>query len=254
VEVGVDEPTAYLLMQTLVGTWPIDGDRLYGYLDKAVREAKQHTSWTDGDPAYEQRVRDLATRCVTDDEIAGRLEAWVAELEPAIRAVTVSAKLLQLMLPGVPDVYQGCETVERFLVDPDNRRPVDYADRRRRLERLDSGAARRDLDDDKLWVTSRALRLRRGEPATVGASATYRPLPTTSRHVLGFLRSEQVAVLATRWPLRQARSGWAHASVSLPDGAWSDVLTERQVSGGGAVACGDLFTDLPVALLVREAE
>jgi (1->4)-alpha-D-glucan 1-alpha-D-glucosylmutase len=158
------------------------------------------------------------------------------------------------MLPGVPDVYQGCEAVERSLVDPDNRRPVDYAARRRRLERLDSGAGRRDLDDDKLWVTSTALRLRRERPEQVGAAATYRPLPATSRHVVGFLRSEQIAVVGTRWPVAQSRSGWAGASVSLPDGAWTDLLTGSGVGGGGEVGCEGLLAKLPVALLVREAE
>ena len=103
-------------------------------------------------------------------------------------------------------------------------------------------------------MTSTALRLRRQRPERVGAAATYRSLPTTSRHVVGFVRSEQVAVLGTRWPVAQSRSGWAGASVSLPDGAWTDLLTGSGVGGGGAVACAGLFAELPVALLVREAE
>ncbi len=253
-ELSVDEPTAYLVMQTLVGTWPITIDRLGDYLEKAVREAKQHTAWTDGDEEYERQVHELAARCLAEGEIATAAGAWVTQLQPAIRGVTLTSKLLQLMLPGVPDVYQGCETVERSLVDPDNRRPVDYAERLRRLERLDSGATRRDLDDDKLWVTSTALRLRRHRPEQFGAAATYRPLPTTSRHAIGFVRSEQIAVLGTRWPVAQSRSGWAGATVSLPDGAWTDLFTGSGVVGGGAVACEGLFAELPVALLVREAE
>jgi (1->4)-alpha-D-glucan 1-alpha-D-glucosylmutase len=253
-EMSVDEPTAYLVMQTLVGTWPITPDRLEDYLEKAVREAKLHTAWTDGDEEYEHSVHELATRCLAEGEIATAVGDWVTALQPAVRGVTLTSKLLQLLLPGVPDVYQGCETVERSLVDPDNRRPVDYPDRLRRLERLDAGAERRDLDDDKLWVTSRALRLRRQRPELVGAAATYRALPASSPHVVGFVRSEQIAVLGTRWPLSQVRSGWSGVTVALPDGAWTDLLTGTGIGGGGDVACEEIFTELPVALLVREVE
>jgi (1->4)-alpha-D-glucan 1-alpha-D-glucosylmutase len=250
---GVDEPTAYLVMQTLVGAWPIDLDRLAAYLGKAVREAKQHTAWTDGDEDYERRVHDLAARCLAEGDISSEVASWAESLQPGIRAIVLSSKLLQLMLPGVPDVYQGSETVVRSLVDPDNRRPVDYDDRRQRLEHLDAGGGRRDLDDEKLWVTSRALRLRRDRPELIGAKATYRALPTTTRYVVGFVRSEQIAVVATRWSPRQA-SGWAAESVSLPDGSWSDVLSESRGGLGGTVSCADLFADLPVALLIRQAE
>jgi (1->4)-alpha-D-glucan 1-alpha-D-glucosylmutase len=240
-------------MQTLVGAWPIDLDRLAAYLDKAVREAKQHTAWTDGDEDYERRVHDLAARCLAEGDISSEVASWAESLQPGIRAIVLSSKLLQLMLPGVPDVYQGSETVVRSLVDPDNRRPVDYGDRRQRLEHLDAGGGRRDLDDEKLWVTSRALRLRRDRPELIGAKATYRALPTTTRYVVGFVRSEQIAVVATRWSPRQA-SGWAAESVSLPDGSWSDVLSESRGGLGGTVSCADLFADLPVALLIRQAE
>jgi (1->4)-alpha-D-glucan 1-alpha-D-glucosylmutase len=242
------------LAQTLVGTWPIDADRLHAYLEKAVREAKRHTTWVDPDLDYERRVQSLGEWCLTGGRLAAALESWTTALAPAVRAVTLSTKLLQLMLPGVPDVYQGCETVERFLVDPDNRRPVDYKFRQDRLRRLDSSAGCIDLDDDKLWVTATALRVRRDLPELVGSSATYREMPTTTPHVIGFLRSEKLAVLGTRWPVRQAQVGWAGSTVSLPDGGWSDRLTGRAIGGGAEVDCATLFSDFPVALLVREAE
>jgi (1->4)-alpha-D-glucan 1-alpha-D-glucosylmutase len=253
-ELGVDEPTAYLVAQTLVGAWPLDDERLGAYMEKAVREAKQHTAWTDGDPDYEARVADLAAACVRRGVLSDVVESYVSELEPAFRSVVLTAKLVQLMLPGVPDVYQGCEQVGLSLVDPDNRRPVDYGERVSRLARLDDGATRRDVDDDKLWVTSRALRLRRDHPDLVGTQATYRPVPTDSPHVIGFLRSERIAVLATRWPWQQQRSGWADGSVTLPDGAWSDVLSASQLKGGTPVPYDEVFAQLPVALLVRESE
>lgn len=253
----VDEPTAYLVMQTLVGAWPISEDRLNGYLEKAVREAKQHTGWTDGDEDYEQRVLALAAHCLRDDAVQDAVGGWVTELEPVVRTVTLSTKLLQLMLPGVPDIYQGCELVARSLVDPDNRRPVDYPDRSSRLARLDAGEGSRDLDDDKLWVTSRALRLRVEHAGLVGAASTYRPVTSQSPHALGFVLSEQVAVVVTRWPFQQARSGWGRATVTLPDGAWTDMLSQsgqRQIHGGNPVTCEEIFAHLPVALLLREAE
>jgi (1->4)-alpha-D-glucan 1-alpha-D-glucosylmutase len=253
-ETGVDEPTAYLMAQTLIGSWSLDSDRLHGYLEKAVREAKRHTTWVDPDPDYERRVHDLGDRCLTDGSLAADLESFTTALEPHVRAVTLTTKLVQLMLPGVPDVYQGCETVERFLVDPDNRRPVDYASRQDRLRRLDSSAGCDDLNDEKLWITTTALRVRRELPELVGASATYRELPTTSPHVIGFLRSEKLAVLGTRWPGGQARVGWTGSTVSLPDGAWSDRLSGRAVGGGAEVDCATLFADFPVSLLIREAE
>ena len=138
---GVDRPTAHLLWQTLAGVGFIAPERLHDYLVKAVREAKQHTAWIDGDEDYEARVLALADRALAPgalhDVVATAVEANAA----GIRATVLAAKLLQLCLPGVPDTYQGCEVVDLSLVDPDNRRAVDYAVRVARLARLDEGAA-----------------------------------------------------------------------------------------------------------------
>nr|MBA2444295.1 malto-oligosyltrehalose synthase [Nocardioidaceae bacterium] len=248
----VDVPTAYLLMQTLVGAWPLSQERLHEYLPKAAREAKQHTTWNDPDEAYEQRLLAFATSCLTG-EVADAIESWLAALSNADRAVSLAAKLLQLTLPGVPDVYQGCEGVQRSLVDPDNRRPIDFAAYAERLVSLDNGEARQGLADDKLWVTSRALRLRRERPELFGPESTYRVLPANSPHVLGFVRSERVATVVTRWPGGLSRSGWATATLSLPDGSWHNILEDQTVSGG-AVRCDQLLSALPVALLLRESE
>ena len=124
----VDAPTAYLLAQTLIGTWPIDADRLDGYLEKAAREAKLFTTWNDPNSPYEQRIRDLARACLSGP-VAETLAKVVEANALATRATTLATKLLQLTLPGVPDVYQGTELTALTLVDPDNRRPVDYAQR-----------------------------------------------------------------------------------------------------------------------------
>ena len=151
-------------------------------------------------------------------------------------------------MPGVPDVYQGCELVDLSLVDPDNRRPVDYADRRARLARLDAGEPARDLDDEKLLVVSRALRLRREHPEWFGSGSTYEPLVCESDHVVAFVRSGEVVVVAAR--LSSAMAADESTTVPLPAGAWRDVLTGSTFDGPSPL--GAVLGTLPVALLVRD--
>ena len=245
---GLDGPTAHLIWQTLVGVGEISDERLHGYLLKAVREAKRFTAWVDGDVDYENRVLAFADltqrgplRKVLDDAIRAN--------RPAARATVLASKLLQLMLPGVPDVYQGCEIVNLSLVDPDNRRGVDFAERVERLRFLDEGGAPRDLDDEKLLVTAHVLRLRRRRPDWFGEGAEYDPLVTSSEHAVGFVRAGQVACLVTRAPHRLVESGgWSDAAVTLPPGRWTDLFTGRE-HRGAQVACAELFSSLPVALL-----
>ncbi len=248
---GVDRPTAYLVLQTLVGAWPIDQQRLAGYLTKATREAKRRTTWIDPAEEYEARVLDLARLAVEDETLRTAVTGLVEASEHATRATVLGQKLLQLTLPGVPDVYQGCEVVDLSLVDPDNRRPVDHDALARRLARLDAGGAPHDLDDEKLLVTSRALALRRQAAMYAGTSGSrpdYEPLRGTGPHLIGF-RYGSTVTLVTRWPSRlTAAGGWGEATVLLPDGDWLDHLVRRPVTGG-AVRVADLFADLPVALL-----
>ncbi|CAN5388947.1 malto-oligosyltrehalose synthase [soil metagenome] len=241
----VDLPTAYLLVQTLLGAWPLDEERLVDYLRKAVREAKQHTTWTEVDDDYESRVFALCRQCLLPP-VATEVERVLAVASAQIRATTLASTLLQLTLPGVPDTYQGTELVDLSLVDPDNRRPVDYADRMARLQRLDAGAAPVDLSDEKLLVTSRALRLRRERPEVF--SGTYEPVASASPHVLGFVRGDTIATVVTRWPGRLG--SWGDVTVELP-GTWTDLLTGATFSD--RLRCAELFDARPVALLVKES-
>ncbi len=248
---GVDHPTAHLLWQTLVGVGEISRDRLHDYLTKAIREAKQRTAWIDGNQEYETRVLALADEALAAGPLREVVEGAVAASEQAIRATVLGQKLLQLLLPGVPDTYQGCEVVNLSLVDPDNRRPVDFDASERRLARLDAGEPVLDLDDEKLMVTSRALRLRRDLPEAFGAEAGYAPLESSTEHVVGFVRTELVACVVTRAPHRLAAAGgWSDQTVSLPEGTWHDELSGRDLDGSVAL-CSDLFASLPVALLRR---
>ena len=139
---AVDPDTEYLLWQTLVGAWPISGERLAGYLTKAIREAKRRTSWTSPDQEYEAAVLGLAARVLDDPELSGSVAGFVAGIAGDAAVNSLGAKLVQLTMPGVPDVYQGCELAALSLVDPDNRRPVDFARTRSDLTALDAGAGR----------------------------------------------------------------------------------------------------------------
>ena len=259
----------YLLWQTLVGAWPIDGDRLGGYLHKAMREAKTLTSWTYPDTGYESLVLDFAGKVLRDDELTGWITSFVAGLAGDARVNSLGAKLVQLTMPGVADVYQGCELAGFALVDPDNRRPADFARRRRLLAALDAGspaagrpdagpdrAAAAGLDADKLLVACAALRLRRDHPDWFAGS--YRPLYAegpAAGHAVSFLRGSPAhggpaVTVATRLPggLRQ-RGGWADTVLPLPGGPWRDVLTGATHAGPRPML-SSLTERLPVALLI----
>ncbi|MGZ4603960.1 MAG: malto-oligosyltrehalose synthase [Kineosporiaceae bacterium] len=261
-----DPGTAYLIWQTLIGTWspagPLAAPRLHEYLTKAIREAKQQTSWVRPDEDYENAVHAYADAVLADAEILASLAAFTTALDPAARAVVLGQKLVQLALPGVPDVYQGCELVDLSLVDPDNRRDVDFEERRARLARLDGGEKPADLDDEKLLVTSRLLRVRREHPEWfVGPASAYVPLPTSTGNAVALGRGTvgaaggapdvRAVAVATRLPVALERhGGWGEHTLALPDGTWREILTGRETPGGG-VRLAELMTDLPVAFLVR---
>ncbi|MGK3203815.1 malto-oligosyltrehalose synthase [Amycolatopsis sp. MEPSY49] len=248
---GIAEPALNLLAwQTLVSTWPIEPDRLRDYLDKAAKEAKLRTSWTDHDETFEADVAAWPADVMGDAELAADVEAFVARIERPGYVNSLGQKLVQLTAPGVPDVYQGTELWDFSLVDPDNRRPVDYAVRREILARIADGE-QPEIDASgaaKLLVVHKALRLRREHPALFRG---YRPLRAegpAAEHVLAFTRSADLAVAVTRLPIGlEAGGGWRGTVLPLPDGVWTDVLTGRDATSDVAT----LFDRYPVALLVR---
>jgi len=256
----VDPATEYLVWQTVLGTWPITPDRIEGYVLKAIREAKDHTAWVDGDADYEAAVVRFARAAVSDPAVAVHVETWLSLHGASVRANVLGQKLLQLVTVGVPDVYQGAELQTLTLVDPDNRGVVDYADRVARLARLDAGDRPRDLDDEKLLVTATALRLRRElSDSVVGEDATYSGLATSTDHALALARGDSaganVIAVVTREADRLAASGgWGGATVALPAGEWRNLLSD---SGSdtfvGDAPLLDVLMDLPVALLVRSS-
>ena len=235
-----DAGLANLVWQAALGAWPLDRERLQAYAEKAMREAGEHTSWTDPDEAFESAVHAAVDAAYDDAEVTRTLEQVVAHFSAAGDANSLSLKLLALTVPGVPDVYQGSELEERSLVDPDNRRPVDY-------ERL--AAVLADGSVPKVEVTRTALHLRRDRPELFTGYTPLLASGPAADHVLAFDRGGAVTV-ATRLPLGLARDGWGETTLALPDGSWVDQLSGRTFSGEARVS--DLLADLPVALVVKE--
>ncbi len=256
-----DATTEYLLWQTLVGAWPLDVERMWTYAEKAAREAKRHTSWTDPDPEYDDALRAFVGGVFADDPLMQRVVTFVNRIAPYAAVNTLAQKLVQLTMPGVPDVYQGTEAGAFFLVDPDNRRSVDFDRLRRQLAELDAGARpdpASDLDAAKLLVTSRALRLRRDHPEWFNARATYEPLDAhgpAAAHVVAFARSDHVVTLALRLPLGLDHAGgWRDTTIELPPGNWRDVLTgvrHQRAAQQPAPPVAEVLAGFPVALLVQ---
>ncbi|MDQ6744013.1 MAG: malto-oligosyltrehalose synthase, partial [Candidatus Dormibacteraeota bacterium] len=255
-----DAGTEYLLYQTLVGAWPIGVERAVAYVIKAAREAKTHTSWIAPVAAYESALESFVAGVLDDGEFLADLESFLPPLIEAGWVNSLAMKLVCLTAPGVPDLYQGSELWDLSLVDPDNRRPVDYAERRRLLRRLEGwgeGAAaaawtERESGLPKLLVVTRALGLRAERPDAF-VDGDYRPLEVVgemARHALGFLRGGEVAVVVPRLTL--VRGGdWAGTICALPAGRWVDRFTGNRCAGG-EVPLEELLAGFPVALLVRE--
>lgn len=256
-----DRTLANLVLQALAGAWPIERERAVDYALKAAREAQTATAWVDGSEDFEQELTRFVEVVLDEPSVRGAFEGLVRKIEHPGYVNALSQKLVQLTMPGVPDVYQGSELWAPALVDPDNRRPVDYKDLAQRLEAVDTrrddpGIARAhsvpavdDSGDAKLLVTSRALRLRRDHAELF---TDYTPVAAegpAADHLFAFNRGGAIT-LVTRLPLGLAQAGgWADTRVELPEGAWVDELTGGRFEGTVQVA--HILDLLPVALLRR---
>ncbi|MFI9387251.1 malto-oligosyltrehalose synthase [Kutzneria sp. NPDC052558] len=237
--------------QTLVGTYPISADRLREYLAKAAKEAKVATSWVDGNPEVDKAIAAWPDDVFGDAGLMAEVTELVDRITPAGWSNSLGQKLMQLAGPGVPDVYQGTELWDFSLVDPDNRRPVDFEQRAALLARVDDGWLP-DIDASgaaKLLVTTRTLRLRRDRPELFTG---YRPVPAqgpAAEHVTAFARNGVVAV-CTRLPIGLDNAGgWRDTVLPLPAGEWTDVITGRPVAANPLLS--ELLSSYPVALVVR---
>jgi (1->4)-alpha-D-glucan 1-alpha-D-glucosylmutase len=277
--------TEYLIYQTLVGAWPIDIARLRDYLMKAVHEAKSHTSWINPDARYDKALAAFAealldparSRAFLDD-----FSAFHARVAHFGALNSLAQTLIKITAPGVPDFYQGTELWDLNLVDPDNRRPVDWGLRRRLLGDLERALAAtsdragfafelfKSKDDGrvKLYLTREALAFRRAQPALF-AAADYRPLEALgplAEHVCAFARVAEGGVALTVVPRLLARRGgetaplgpeyWTDTAITVPADlgtTFVNALTgEPWQARGDALRLGDVFAHFPVALLVSE--
>jgi (1->4)-alpha-D-glucan 1-alpha-D-glucosylmutase len=278
-----DTNTEYLIYQTLAGAWPFSDDdlpsfaeRLKEYLTKATREAKVHTSWTNPNTPYEEAVHAFVNAILEDSDrqflddfrAFQNKVAWYGALN------SLSQTLLKATSPGVPDFYQGTELWDFSLVDPDNRRPVDYGLRRQMMDTLATEPARLLAEWKsgaiKLHVTQRALKYRRDHRELFAAGA-YIPLRVEGSardHVVAFARhrdDDWCVTIAPRLYARMSQSAgldlgqppvgesvWGDTSILLPEGApsaWHGVLDDANLRTSARIRVADALARLPIALL-----
>jgi len=280
---GTEAPSRgdqYLYYQALLGVIPFGATadeiatlepRLQDYMRKACREAKQRTSWLHPDAGYEAAVSTFVSGTLGDPEFRTRLARFCRRIEPYAATKALGQMLLKLCSPGIPDTYQGSEFWHQMLVDPDNRRPVDYRALEVALGDLDAdsghapalGALAEGYADGrlKLFVLSRILRLRRDEPGLF--QSEYTPLEA-GENCIAFGRGASgcdLVCAVTRFPFRvtRGRSAWPLAEIwgeqrvsgEGLSGSYRNLLTGRSVEVRGPLALSELFAELPVAVLVR---
>jgi (1->4)-alpha-D-glucan 1-alpha-D-glucosylmutase len=250
-----DHNFEYFLYQTMAGAWPLEQDRALAYCEKAVREAKTHTSWTAPQIDYEDTIRAFVRSLYEDAAFLEELTRLVDGLEQYGHQTSLAQTLIKLTAPGIPDFYQGTELWNFSLVDPDNRRPVDYDVRQRLLHELPGLSPeaiwqRRQEGLPKLWIIRQGLRVRRERPQAFGPQGHYSPLYARgekSAQVVSFIRGGEVIAIAPRLFL-SLKDGWHQTVIDLPEGRWRQEFDGR-IFDGGICRLHDLLRVFPVALL-----
>jgi (1->4)-alpha-D-glucan 1-alpha-D-glucosylmutase len=256
---GAPDPnTEYFLYQTLIGTWPIGPDRLLPYMEKASREAKALTSWLLPNKSFEEGTKAFIEGLYKSERFIKDFESFVQPLIEPGRINSLALLLLKLTSPGIPDMYQGTELWDLSLVDPDNRRPVDYSLRRQLLSELPNLSPRdawnrQEEGLPKLLVLSNVIRLRQQRPEDFGPAAEYRPVEAKgerAEHLVSYLRGDNMLVLVPRLVMGLG-GDWRDTSITLPDGKWHGAFGGSNHTGGEK-RVSDLLKDFPVQLLVRK--
>jgi (1->4)-alpha-D-glucan 1-alpha-D-glucosylmutase len=255
---SIPRTTEYFFYQTVVGAHPLTAERAWQYMQKAIREAKQQTSWIDPNEAFEAAVERFVNGMIGDRELMDDVARFVATIEHAGYLNSLSRTLLKLTAPGVPDIYQGTELWDFSLVDPDNRRPVDFEQRRTLLARLPSLSPEQVLAEmaqgtPKLWLTWKALQLRARRPSAFDSD--YRPLPASGRDAASVIAFARDDTLITVVPRLVARGELRDRDARIPvtQGSWQDVLTGQRFTGDEAgLQVGSIWARFPVALLERQ--
>ena len=246
-----DRNLEYLLYQTLVGAWPLSAERACDYLEKAAKEAKVATSWTSPNEPHDAALRRFVQDVLADPWFVGQVERFVAPLLEPGYVNALSICLLRLTAPGVPDIYQGTEVWDLSLVDPDNRRPVDYARREALLADGTEPWSDPSSGTAKLFLIHKALGVRARRPRAFGRAGDYEPVHARGAradHVVAFMRGGEALTIAPRLIL-SLDGDWADTHIDLPEGSWEDVFTGRSFARRAPLA--DLVHSVPVALLER---
>jgi (1->4)-alpha-D-glucan 1-alpha-D-glucosylmutase len=248
-----DRNIEYVFYQSLVGAWPISLERMLAYMEKASCEAKQHTDWNHRNTQYDTALKNFVTAVLGDRNFTQDLEKFTATIVEAAQTKSLAQTLIKLTAPGVPDIYQGNEIWDLSLVDPDNRRAVDFELRKRLLveaRQLPAEEAwkRRDEGLPKLWLIQKTLAFRsRHEKIFEGS---YEPLFLRGKNadrVAAFVRGGRVITVVPRFTHNRATES---PVLPLPEGNWRNEFTGEIFKGD--VATSNLFNKFPVALLVRE--
>jgi (1->4)-alpha-D-glucan 1-alpha-D-glucosylmutase len=252
-----DRHAEYLLYQTLIGAWPIDHERCWQYMLKACREAKIRTSWHEPNISYEENIRGFVEGVFESEAFLSSLQSFIEPLIMPGRINSLAQTLIKMIAPGVPDFYQGTELWDLSLVDPDNRRPVDFELRAallRQCRQMTAAEAVRDWDSGlpKLWMTARVLALRRTLADDCKADSKYQPLVAQGTHLgnlLAFRRGDNLIAVVPRFNMT-VKNDWGDTRLPLPRGLWRNCFTDARVRDGAGP--DELFGVFPVALLHRE--
>jgi (1->4)-alpha-D-glucan 1-alpha-D-glucosylmutase len=251
-----DRHAEYLMYQTLIGAWPIGEERCWQYMLKALREAKINTSWHRPNPAYEEKIQIFTQNVFANPEFISSLEGFVAPLVLPGRVNSLAQTLLKLIAPGVPDFYQGTELWDLSLVDPDNRRPVDYVARARLLRACSEMSAEAVLGDwdsglPKIWMISQMLRFRQQRPDVFAADSRYQPMAASGTRLSNLFccrRGDDLIAIVPRFGMSVA-DDWQDTYLPLPKGEWRNLFSGS--SNSATAIPTQLFRHFPVALLMR---
>ncbi len=239
-----DDVERYFIFQTLAGAWPIESERIDAYMEKALREAKRNTNWIDQNHPWEDAVRAFCRSLYTHRPFLDAFEPFVARLAALGGRFALRQHVLKLTVPGIPDIYQGHELPVRALVDPDNRRPVDWEWSEATLRRLMGGGSP-DAESIKLFLTLRLLGLRARRPEPF--SGSYEPI-AVGPGACAFVRGGEVLVAVA---VRDGSPSLEGASLDGPGGLWRDVLTGEERTLHGRLPLGSLLDDRGIAVFER---
>jgi len=236
-----DDLERYFIFQTLLGAWPIEPQRIEAYMEKVLREAKRNSSWVEQNHEWEAAVKRFCRALCTHRSFLADFGPFVERAAAVGDRIGLGMLVLKLTAPGIPDIYQGDELPYRALVDPDNRRPVDWAERQTQLSRL-MGGGRPNAESHKLWLTSRLLTLRIRRPEAY--SGDYEPVPAGGRAV-AFVRGGDVLVAVA------TRPGPPPDDLQGPAGRWRDVLRGGERALHPRVPLADVLDQYGIAVYER---